>query len=173
MKFKVSSVIILAMLSLLQSCGSAHVKPNIVSGDLNEYATASISSINIESREQNGDSLEMNRAMEAYAREKLGLLISENLYIEQTAAAVDGHLEFNLEMDIVYGSRAARYWVGFGAGKGTVRSSFTVVDSKTKQVKYSSTGESDLAMGAFGGSMEAVIKKNIDKLLEGFDGGAR
>ena len=78
-----------------------------------------------------------------------------------------GTLAFKLDLDIRYGSRAAR---GFGAGKGTVNSTFEVIDSVSGEVKYRATGASDLAVGAFGGSMESVIEKNIDALLDGYQG---
>ena len=106
--------------------------------------------------------------MEEYARVKLNELILKNGYQENAGSTDEASLGFNLELDIIYGSRAARYWGGFGAGKGSVNSTFEVIDSKTKQTKYSTSAASDLAMGAFGGSMEAVIKKNIDKLLDSY-----
>ena len=80
-------------------------------------------------------------------------------------------LLFDLDIDIVYGNRAARYFIGFGAGKGTMRSVLTVKDKATGKIVYSATGASDLTIGAFGGSMESVIKNGIDKILEGFPNG--
>ena len=165
MKSNYLGVFLLLTTFLLQACGTAHIQPTAYSNDLDQYDTAYISSINIQSREQNGDSLEMNKKMEQYAQKKLGELFSENRYQQVDGPGEAASLAFNLKLDIIYGSRAARYWGGFGAGKGSVNSTIEVVDSKTQEVKFSSSGASDLSMGAFGGSMEAVIKQNIELLL--------
>ena len=62
------------------------------------------------------------------------------------------------------------YYRFHAPGKGTVNSTFEVIDSVSGEVKYRATGASDLAVGAFGGSMESVIEKNIDALLDGYQG---
>lgn len=167
MKLNLLKVSLVLLVVVLQACGTAHVQPNFVSEDLGRYTSAYISKIDIQSAEQNNDSLDMNKKMEVYAKEKLAELIEKNQYalVTDPNNSNKSSLEFSLDLDIVYGSRAARYWAGFGAGKGSVISTFEVVDSKSGEVKYSSSGASDLAMGLFGGSMAAVIKQNIDKLI--------
>ena len=71
---------------------------------------------------------------------------------------------WNLDIDVQYGNRALRYTVGFGAGKGHVRSTL-VVDDGAKQEKYRSGADSDLAIGGFGGDIGAVLRDNIHKLV--------
>jgi len=56
--------------------------------------------------------------------------------------------------------------VGFGAGAGSCIIRLTLKDSSTAEVKYEVENESDLAIGAFGGSMEKLIKKNIRNTIK-------
>ena len=72
----------------------------------------------------------------------------------------------SLDVDLVYGNRAARYFGGFGAGKGSVDSVLSVMDPSTKVVKFKAVSESDLSMGAFGGDMQSVLKSNIKELIK-------
>jgi hypothetical protein len=152
---------------LLQACGAAHVKPGTSSDSLGSFSSAYIDEIKFHSQEQNGDSLEMNKKMEQYAESELNRIIKSKSYrvIEKSSAGTEKALAFKLDVSIVYGSRAARYFVGFGAGKGSVNSQLQVVDSTSNEVVYSASAESDLSVGGFGGSMEAVIRQNIEKLL--------
>jgi hypothetical protein len=79
-----------------------------------------------------------------------------------------GTLVVNLDIDLEYGNRAFRYWLGFGAGKGSVDSRLTVIDPITRDEKLHAVAESDLAIGGFGGDMENVLKKNIKLLVQQF-----
>ncbi len=72
----------------------------------------------------------------------------------------------HLDIDMVYGSRAKRYWGGFGAGRGSVDSVLTVSDNQTGEQKFRAVAESDLSVGGFGGSMEAVLKENVRELVD-------
>ena len=159
------SVIVLCI--ILQACGTAHINQGLRSEDISQYANAFVE-VEVRSTEQKDDAIEMNRKMEEYATRKLSELIQNTHKLVDPGDRGLETLAFKIGLDIRYGSRAARYWAGFGAGKGSVNSTFEVVDSDTGEVKYRATGESDLAVGAFGGSMQSVISKNIDALVEGY-----
>jgi len=170
MKLPIQKTALVLLVIFIQACGTAHIQSNTVSEDLSKNTSAYISEVDIQSKEQNGDSLAMNRTIEVYAEEKLTSLITSSNYslLKSPVEANSTSLAFKINLNIIYGSRAARYWAGFGAGKGSVKSLLEVTDSETGTIKYSSSGESDLTMGAFGGSMESVIKQNIDKLINGY-----
>lgn len=162
--FKIFTFIALAL--LLQACGTLNVRPGTAPANLNQYSKGFIEEIDISSREQNGDSLDANSRMKSYAQQQLEALIKKSPHELVPANSNNGTLAFHLDIDIIYGSRAARYWNGLsGAGRGSVNSTLKVVDKKSGETIYTSTAASTLKMGFFGGSMESVIKTNIDKLL--------
>jgi hypothetical protein len=105
---------------------------------------------------------------ESFSRDELESYVNESHYQLMNEAPVSGEkaLVVNLDIDLVYGNRAARYWGGFGAGKGSVDSVLTVTDSQTGEEKFRAVAESDLAMGAFGGDMGSVLKGNIKQLVD-------
>lgn len=164
--------IILCFVVFMQACGTVHhIQPGITSQDINKYANAYIAKIDISSKEQSAGPIKVNEKMRAYAKQRLEELIKRSAYKQVTSldSSNEGILAFKLEIKIVYGSRGARYWGGgLGAGKGTVNSTLEVVDSVSGDIKYSASGASELTMGSYGGSMEPVIKQNIDKLLNGY-----
>ncbi len=102
------------------------------------------------------------------AKEELTKALKENgkyASIENSAPSKKS-LTLDSTINLVYGSRALRYWVGFGAGAGSCIIRLTLKDSSTAEVKYEVENESDLAIGAFGGSMEKLIKKNIRNTIK-------
>lgn len=67
------------------------------------------------------------------------------------------------------GSRAMRYFVGFGAGKAycTIRSIFTNKETGNKVLETNFDGE--LSMGVFGGSAEEAVDAVVRSYIEYFD----
>ena len=105
---------------------------------------------------------------ERFARSELEVYVRKSHYrlVELVNEDLWGTLVVNLDIDLAYGNRALRYWVGFGAGKGSVDSVLTVIDPMTRDEKLRVVAKSDLAIGGFGGDMEKVLKKNIKLLVE-------
>jgi hypothetical protein len=105
---------------------------------------------------------------EVFARGELEDYVNDSHYqlINQPPAITEKALIINLDIDLTYGNRALRYWIGFGAGKGGVDSVLTAIDSETGDEKFRATAESDLSVGAFGGDMEAILKQNIRELVD-------
>ena len=70
------------------------------------------------------------------------------------------------------GSRAKRYWIGFGAGKAycTIQATFTNKETGAEVLKTNFDGE--LAMGFFGGdeqeAVDAVVESFIDYFADYF-----
>lgn len=67
------------------------------------------------------------------------------------------------------GSRAKRYWIGFGAGKAycTIRSTFT--DKSTDEQILEMDFDGELAMGLFGGSEDEAVQGVVEAYLDYFD----
>jgi hypothetical protein len=67
------------------------------------------------------------------------------------------------------GSRAKRYWIGFGAGKAycTIRSTFT--DKSTDEQILEMDFDGELSMGLFGGSADEAVQSVVEAYLDYFD----
>jgi hypothetical protein len=67
------------------------------------------------------------------------------------------------------GSRAKRYWIGFGAGKAfcTIQATFTNKETGVDVLKSNFDGE--LSMSFFGGSAEEAVDAVVDAFMDYFD----
>lgn len=67
------------------------------------------------------------------------------------------------------GSRAKRYWIGFGAGKAycTIQATFTNKATGATVIKSNFDGE--LGMGFFGGSAEEAVDAVVEAFIDYFD----
>lgn len=160
-------LVVLFSLTLLASCASVEVREITIVETISSFNTAYISKIEVNSKETNGDAIDTNNLLKNYAENKLKKLISMN-YEENTSSQSKGRLALKIKIDIVYGNRALR-WLSPGKGQGSVNSVLEVRDSTADHVLYHSSAESILTMGAAGGSMKAVVEKNIDKLLKSYE----
>jgi hypothetical protein len=159
----------LFLLLLLQACGFAQVSTTVPPSGLDRYSDATVGKISVTSLEQNPDMLRFNRELETYISSELNELFARTGL--SRAAAEDrkpGTLSFNMEVEIVYGNRAARYFsYGIGdAGSGSVKTVLRVTDLATEETRYQSLSESKLSLGYMGGSMRSTIKENIQKLMD-------
>lgn len=64
------------------------------------------------------------------------------------------------------GSKAARYWAGFGAGAASAKIEGELVDAKTNQVLARFTQERRSAAGAFGGDYQELMQRNLNAIGE-------
>ena len=64
-----------------------------------------------------------------------------------------------LEMDP--GSRAARYWAGFGAGAARAKVQGEVIDAKSGKVLFRFTQERRSGVGAAGGDYVSLMQRNL------------
>ena len=159
-------------LFLLSGCGVAHITTKEQANDLQSYNQVYINTVDIHSQEPNAaTNAKLQNKMvewESFARNQLENHVQKSNYslIQSEDQITDNTLIVNLDIDLVYGSRAARYFGGFGAGKGSVDSLLTASDQKTNNVKFKAVAESDLAVGFFGGDMQGVLKDNIKELVQ-------
>ncbi|MFL0811350.1 MAG: hypothetical protein K6L76_13105 [Agarilytica sp.] len=159
-------VLLLIILSMLGACASTKVKEGSISQEINNFKQAFVSTVLVESTEQNEDAMKTNRTLQEYTETRLNQLISEN-YAVVPPTKREGSLSFNLKINVTYGNRALR-WLSPGAGRGSAVSVLEVRDGDSNEVLFSSSAESSLSMGAAGGSMTSVVEKNVDKLLKSF-----
>lgn len=67
------------------------------------------------------------------------------------------------------GNRALRYWVGMGAGKGTLKSSWSLKD-ENGLILGSCEIDGDIRGGTFGGNFSEVSEKTGEKLVRFLQG---
>ncbi|WP_163558678.1 DUF4410 domain-containing protein [Halomonas sp. NO4] len=156
------------LLLLLAGCGTAHVRTDQAAAGLDEYPWVQVLEVEVNSTEQENNHLRLNREFSDYATHRIrGVIQDSGFYQLVDAASVEGPdaLVVETHMNITYGSRAKRYWIGFGAGKGMVRTVLAIrrAEDSTKLLQLAS--DTDLSIGAFGGSMDIAIRENIDELV--------
>jgi hypothetical protein len=64
------------------------------------------------------------------------------------------------------GSRALRYFVGFGAGKAFATVQLRAIDKSTNEEIFRGNIGAEQSMGVFGGSFDEVIQKLVDECIE-------
>jgi len=169
-------MLLLLVLTLI-GCGPTHVRTDHVrtemaSADIHQYEKVFILGVDVDSQEETArDSAELQAKMdewEIFARGELESYVNDSHYqmLTEPPGAAEKALIMNLDIDMVYGSRAKRYWVGFGAGRGSVDSVLTASDNQTGEQKFRAVAESDLSVGGFGGDMGEVLKKNVRELVD-------
>lgn len=160
-------LIIFFSLIFIQACSRNNSRTVIgVTSNISQYSKEYIYKINVKSKNKNKDLLDMNKKMKIYSNNKLQNIFNKKGYKLATSSGA-GVLRFQLDMNIVYGNRAVRYFAGryTDTGRGSVRSMLKILDNQTEEVKYKVLVVSSLSKGRFGGSMESLIKENINNIL--------
>jgi Domain of unknown function (DUF4410) len=166
-----SAAALLMTAAIVAGCSSQNVRRAVVADDLYQYTTVYISDARVYSEEQNAaTNEELQRQMAEYAsrfRTELAAHFTQQGYrvVDAMPASSDSVLVAELDMNLAYGSRAARYWVGMGAGQGGVTSSLTMTDARTGAQKFFIDLESALTGGWTGGNMMGVLEDAFAALV--------
>jgi hypothetical protein len=147
----------------LSACGAVHNRVLTPPDNLVALKQVTLLPVEVVSKEQNPDALSLNAQWQTMATAELqSLLASKNI-----AASSDSQAAVGCRIEVTYGNRALRYFVGFGAGAGHMRVTVELKDS-TGTVRYAAKSEADLAIGLFGGSMSNVARKTIQEAIKEF-----
>jgi hypothetical protein len=145
--------------------------------DVKGYRRILVQDADVTSEEKTEEALADNAKFARYARDKIVEALSSRFSGSDGAAArfqvgaagsgtSGGALLVKTKIRILYGSRTARYLVGFGAGKGEVDLAMQLVDPRSRDEKLTVHGSARLGIGVFGGSMENTIEGVIDEATE-------
>jgi hypothetical protein len=150
---------------LLSACGTTH---STIVKQPESLATVkiqetSLGPIQVNSTEQDPDSLALNERWSKLMMEELQSLLA-NKKISENANA---NTAICCRINITYGSQALRYWVGFGAGAGSIDVTLELRDASGNS-RYATNSRADLKIGAFGGDMPGVIRDSIQKAVSEF-----
>jgi hypothetical protein len=96
----------------------------------------------------------------------------ESIFREVVRSTDQSHSVLALDGVVVSfekGSRAKRYWIGFGAGKAycTIQATFT--NKETGEVVLKSNFDGELSMSFFGGSAEEAVDAVVAAFIDYFD----
>jgi hypothetical protein len=128
----------------LYACGGVHHRIATQPQNIPALKQVKLLPVEVSSKEQNSDALSLNDQWKKIATDELQTLLdAKNIMATNNSDTTVG-----CRIDVVYGSRALRYFVGFGAGAGHMRVTIELKD-KHGTVLYAMNSEADLAMGGW------------------------
>ncbi len=161
---KYLSVIALLWAGLtLSACGGVHSVVSTPPSGIDGIRMVTIAPVEVESKEQNANALALNAKWKDMARYELRSMLAD----KQISTSPDSQETVVCHIRVVYGNRALRYWVGFGAGSGSLTVTIELKD-QNGNVQYATQSKADLAMGAYGGDMSNVARKTIRTAVREF-----
>ena len=155
--------IILSLSIMVAACGGIQSKVIANNGSAANAKALELAPIQVSSREQTADAQNYNREWEKLAQEELQGMMQDKGITNST----NGEGSIECKIKIVYGNKALRYFVGYGAGSGSVEVTLALRDN-AGNVQYATTTNSKLAMGAWGGDMKATAQKTIQAAIDDF-----
>jgi len=129
------------------------------------YKNIKVSNAIVTSKEKGEKYNSMNTKWASYAKEEfISALRNKGIYADSELLSKD-YFTLETSISIKYGSRALRYWIGFGAGSGNCTTTIKLKNS-SGDIKVIAEANSRLSMGKFGGSLDKVIRKNIQAAIK-------
>lgn len=161
------------VIALISACATTKQASFSSSDDMKLYKFVQISELSVSSDKTDDGSNEANERIKIFYKESISKAASANnksVVPSSPPNSPSGEkiLVVSGSLDVHYGSRALRYWVGFGAGKGYATITLTAKDKGTGQEKYNDVRTVELVMGQFGGSFEDMIKAKMGEQIQQF-----
>ena len=148
---------------VLSACGGVHSVVLKQPSGIDGIKAVTLIPVEVTSKEQNADAQSLNAQWKKMAEEELQSLFAS----KKISTSSNSQATVVCRINVVYGNRALRYWVGFGAGSGSLT---VVIELKDKNgnVQYATESKADLAVGALGGDMSDVARKAIQTAVKEF-----
>ncbi len=162
MKKFVQIALITAFVYGLFACGSVNHRIAVQPQNNLSLKQVKLMPVEVISKEQNSDALALNAQCKEIATYELQILLQDkNISLNNSDIVVDCLIY------VVYGDRALRYCVGFGAGSGYMS---VTIELKNVQgtVLYATNSQAVLTMGLFGGDMSQVARNTIVAAVKEF-----
>ncbi len=163
-------LIYMFVFTFIIGCGRAHLRTIKEPMDVSNYNEIYVANTDISCREQTWEAKDLNAKYSQFAKDEIvNALKQRSKYtILENISSSPNSLIIETTIHIVYGSRALRYLVGFGAGSGSIVVNMKSKESSSNEIKLEMESRSKLSVGAFGGSMDEVIKNSIKKIVSQF-----
>ena len=147
----------------LSACGVPHHTVVTQPNNLVMFKQVTLLPVEVSSGEQSPDALAVNEKWKKWAMDELqSLMATKNIEVSSNSQATVA-----CRIEIVYGNRALRYFIGFGAGAGHIQVDITLKDSNGI-VRYATNSKADLAVGVVGGDMSQVVQDTIETAVKEF-----
>jgi hypothetical protein len=163
-------VLLATFAMMMFACGHAHVRVNMPPAKQADFSRMQLGEVLVASPEEaaktNAALQEKMRGWRALAQDELTKAVART---GTTLVQDPNALVLTLTSEVRYGNRALRWAVGFGAGAGGVRSVLVARDPRTQEARFQAAADSDLAVGAAGGSIDKVFRKNLTELLTQYE----
>ena len=161
---KSALIVVSLLLTLaLSACGYVHTATIKPSDGAQAPREVVLAPVQVTSVEQNADALTLNAQWNQMATDQLQAMLAG----KKIAVAPDAPTSILCRINVEYGNRAVRYFVGFGAGKGNIDVSIVLQDKDGKTL-YSTDSKAHLAVGLFGGGMRGVVSDAIQDAVNAF-----
>lgn len=147
----------------LSACGGVHSVVSRQPTGIDGIRAVAIAPVEVVSKEQNANALALNAQWKKSCEEELQSLFAG----KKISVSSDSPATVACRINVVYGNKALRYWVGFGAGSGGLTVTIELKD-RGGNVQYATESRADLAVGAFGGNMSEVARKAIQTAVKEF-----
>jgi hypothetical protein len=154
---------ILSAALFFSGCGASHMMLVKQPDHLTMPQSVSVAKVEFTAEDADQDDLPNNEKIKKAAADEILALLAQ----KKIAVAADAHPTIACRIKMTYGSRALRYWVGFGAGKGSIDVDLEMKDEKGT-ILYATNAKADLAIGAFGGDMTDVAVKAVKDAVADF-----
>lgn len=147
----------------LSGCGGIHNVVNTSSNTAGQYRQLAVLPVELSSTDTSPQVVALHEEWKKFAADQIQQLLA----VKGITAADQGETGIVCHIEVAYGNRALRYFVGFGAGAGHVTVAIEMKGAGGK-VLYSGTSKADLAIGAFGGDMKDTVRKTIQAAVKEF-----
>jgi hypothetical protein len=153
------------LLLILNACARINAKTLVGPPDnIKSIKEVNLLPLVINSREQDPDTISTNKKLEEFTLEQLKTLLDNKLII----VANSGIASLRCKIDVDYGNRAMRYFVGLGGiGTGYIKVKIDLKDNKGVTI-YSAKSDLVMQAGLFGGDMYNAVYETVQAAIKEF-----
>ncbi len=162
MKLRGQLLLLLALGLAAPGCGRVAHMVKVEPPAATTLRGTALGEVRVTSEDPNADALTLNEDLKGVATRELQALLAS-----KGGAGTANKQTIEAQIEIDYGNRALRYFVGFGAGKGWIHVTISLKGADGNVI-YSSFSEAVLGIGAFGGDMKAVAENAIKQAVSDF-----
>jgi hypothetical protein len=156
--------------TFLFGCSSLKINTEVEASNFDRYENVYVRDVKVYSNEKNAAG---NKALQVkisewkgFVREELNAYVNSSEFNTVDASKGAETLVIDMDVEVVYGNRFLRWFVGFGAGRGQVDTVLTVTDAETQKIKFKAVANSEVRGGGGGGDVGKLLQNNIRHLMK-------
>lgn len=137
---RVSAAVLPLVFGLLGACGAAHVQLHVAPTDRQDFRTVEIGTISVTSPEEAAkanQNLQLKLGQwKLHAAHELRRVVERSGSRVAPGPVPPAPIRLSLTSEVRYGNRFLRWFIGFGAGKGSVHSALLATDTRSGRVRF-------------------------------------